>query len=320
MSGRETKRRAVVLFNPIAGTGRGEALASQAVDVLTADGWTVERLPTRAAGGAEDVVRERAERVDLIVVAGGDGSIRETIAGLGDRSREVPVAILPCGNANVTARELDVPRRGTDALALLRTGEPRRIDVGRADGALFLAMVGIGWDARTVGNLARLRQTRIGRVWYRLWADSVYVVAGLLALFVRRRDQLQVEVDGRPPSRTYCATLIANFRCYGKGWSMVPDADCASGRLHFQARKRFGVPFLACQLGAALLSRRSPRFVSDYADGRRIVVRAERPFRVQVDGDDHGFMSQVEVEVDPGAAFIIAPSGTSPGPSSLPRP
>jgi diacylglycerol kinase family enzyme len=300
-------RRAAILFNPVAGSGRADSLASRAAKLLEADGWTTQQLATRPTGGAEDVAREVADRVDLVVVAGGDGSIRETIAGLGRHSRRVPVAILPCGNANVTARELEVPRSRSGALELLRRGEPKQVDVGRADGVLFLAMVGVGWDARTVHNLDRLRKSRLGRTWYRVWADSAYVVAGLLALFVRRRDHLQIEVDGRPGTRSYCAALIANFRCYGKGWSMVPDADCASGRLHFQARKRFGFPFVAWQLLAAFARRAVPRFVSDYGEGRTVTVHADRPFRVQIDGDDRGAFTRIEIEVDPGAALIVAP-------------
>jgi diacylglycerol kinase family enzyme len=153
-----------------------------------------------------------------------------------------------------------------------------------------------------------MRRTRLGRWWYRVWADSAWFVAGLAALFVVRRNRLLVCADDSPLPASYCAVLVANFRCYGKGWAMVPDAHCASGRLHFQARKRFGAPFVAWQLVAAMLRRRTPRFLSDHGDARRVTVRAERPFFVQADGDERGSFVEVEIEVEPAAARILAPS------------
>lgn len=300
--------RAAIVFNPIAGSGYATRQAERAAELLRSDGWQVELLATKGPGDAEPLARSVAQRVDLLVVAGGDGSIREAIAGLGPEARRVEIAILPCGNANVVARELNVPRDAEGSLRVLREGAPRTIDLGRAGEHLFLAMVGIGWDARTVRILSRLRRTRIGGWWYRLWADSAYLFAGLAALFVRRRDRFEIVVDGRPSPQRYCAALIANFRCYGKGWAMVPDAGCASGRLHFQARKRFGAPFVAWQLIAAMLQRRVPRFISDHDAGTEVVVRAERPFLVQADGDEHPATAELVVRVEPGAARVRVPS------------
>ncbi len=300
-------RRAAVVYNPVAGAGRAQALAEQAARILEEDGYTVERLATPGPGGAEALAREHAHAIDLLVVAGGDGSIREAIAGLGPESRRVLVAVLPCGNANVVARELRVPLQPDAALALLRGGEPRPIDLAYLNDELFLAIVGIGWDARTVHWLARLRRTRLGSFWYRVWADSVYFFAGLLALFARSPAGLRIIADGRPAPRPYRTAFLANFRCYGKGWAMVPDADCASGLIHYQARKRAGFWFIAWQLVAAMLRKRTPAFISDYAHGGEIVVESDRPFPVQVDGDDRGVMTRIAIRVEPGAARVVGP-------------
>jgi diacylglycerol kinase (ATP) len=300
-------RRAAILFNPISGAGRAADAARRAEATLSDTGWTVERVATTGPGAAESLARERAHSIELLVVAGGDGSIREAIAGLGESSRQVPIAIVPCGNANVVARELGVPLETEDALELLHSERTRSIDVGRANGELFLAMVGVGWDARTVHNLSRMRRSRLGQLWYRLWADSAYLAAGLAALFARTQ-RLRLTVDGRQSPLPYYAALLANFRCYGKGWTMAPDADCASGRIHFQALKRSGFVFIAWQLIAAMLHRRTAGFISDHGDGRAIAVEADRPFHLQIDGDDRGTVARLEVEVSPAAARVLAPA------------
>ncbi len=304
-------KRAALLYNPVSGTGRAGAAATRAEAALRAAGWQVERLETTRPGHAETLARDCAASIDRLVVAGGDGSIREALTGLGEEARRVAVAVVPCGNANVVARELGIPLDPAAALALLEAdaedSEVRRVDLARANGSLFLAMVGLGWDARTVHGLARLRQTRVGAAWYRLWADSLWFVAGLLALFVWRRERLQLEVDGVALPRHYCAAVLANFRCYGKGWSMVPDARPDSGALHYQARKRFGVPFVVCQLLAAVFARRTPAFVSDHGAGRRIRVQATRNFGVQIDGDPAGTTRDLVVEIEPAAACFVVP-------------
>jgi len=301
-------KRAAVLYNPVAGAGFAARQARRAKSLLAEDGWTVELLATQEPGGAEALARSLADRVELLVVAGGDGSIREAMTGLGDATRRVTVGVLPCGNANVVARELGIPLDAEGSLAVLRSGRPRPIDLGRLGSELFLAIVGVGWDARTVHLLDRLRHTRLGRAWYRWWADSAWFVAGLLAMLLPRRgERFEVHSDGSPGPRAYRAALVANFRCYGKGWSMVPDAGCSSGRLHFQARKRGGPLFVAWALVAAMLRRRTPAFISDHGAGARVVVRSELPFLVQVDGDPRAATTELEVRIDPAAASLLAP-------------
>ncbi len=300
-------KRAAIIYNPVAGSGRAISMTERAREILEALDFAVECVPTNRPGDAEPLARARARAIDLLAVAGGDGSIREAIAGLGEESRRVPVAILPCGNANVVARDLRVPLDADGALEVLRSGAATPIDLGRIGSELFLAMVGIGWDARTVRHLSRLRRTRIGGWWYRLWADSVYFLAGLAAVFVWPPARIRITVDEQAVGPPYCAVQIANLRCYGKGWAMVPDAHRASGRLHFQARKRAGPLFILWQLLAAMFGRRTPRFVSDHGHGFRVVVQADRPFAVQTDGDDRGSFTRVEIEIEPSSARVLAP-------------
>lgn len=300
-------RRAAVVYNPVAGARDAARLAGQAQTVLEREGWQVALHATSGPGAGEPLARSLAESIELLVVAGGDGSVREAIAGLGAHAARVTVAVLPCGNANVAARELGIPLSPKAALDVLRTGRVRAIDLGRVGDDLFLAMVGFGWDARTIRILARLRGTRLGGWWYQAWADSAYFVAGFAAVLARRRQRFRITADGRAADAGYCGGLVANFRCYGKGWAMVPDASATSGRLHYQVRKRAGPLFIAWQLIAAMFRRRTPAFVSDYGDAREITVAADHPFPVQVDGDDCGSFGEVRIRVEPGAARLLAP-------------
>jgi diacylglycerol kinase family enzyme len=311
---------AVVLFNPVSGKGRAAAASELAAAHLRDAGYSVETVTTRPDTGAAQVAAEAADRAQLLVVAGGDGSLREAIEGLGDAAARIRIALVPLGNANVVARELGIPLATPAAIAGLTDAGTRALDVGRvtlhtAQGVrpplLFLGMVGIGWDASIVRRIDRIRRSKLGRRWYGLWADSVYFVAGCLASLRRQPCDLQLFVDESPLPRLFRAVLSCNTRTYGKGWSMTPDASVDDGRLDYQARKRSSFPWLVWHLLAAMVTARSPAAVSDYGSGRQLRVSSGRALPVQVDGDDRGDATTIEVSLRAEPARIVCPSGAA---------
>jgi diacylglycerol kinase family enzyme len=303
---------AVVIYNPVAGGSRGEIASLRAEHYLEAAGFRVERIPTEDRAGATPIARRVASRVDRLVVVGGDGSVREAIEGLGEARNHVPIGIVPQGNANVVARELDIPRDVEGASRVAASGTARKMDLGLAKSdagqTLFLAVVGIGWDASTVRSIDRVRHSAIGRLWYRTWADSVYVASGLVEAFRPRQSRFAVTVDSSGKDVSYCAAFLCNLRTYGKSMAVTPDAGPTTGRIHIQGRKRATPADLVWQLASASAGRRSPSFISDYDDGERIEVRAiGRDFPVEIDGDYWGRASRLDVTILPAGVGILTP-------------
>jgi len=298
---------AVIIYNPVSGSGRGEEVSAATERRLSLAGWQVERRATQDERGATPIAAEVANRVDFLIVVGGDGSIREAIVGLGDSAKSVDIGIVPVGHGNVVARELGISRDSSEAIEALTTGSPVPVDVAFADSELFLAMVGVGWDALVVDYVNRLRQTRIGSLWYRRWADSVYFVAGIAAVCKVGLPRVRISSDRKPGTRGYCAVILSNFRTYSKSWSMTPEAHFQSGRIHYQARFRSLFVFVAWHVIAALLGRNSPAFISDYGEGDTIRLEGDEPFPIQVDGDFRGYAKELSVTVHPGAVRIVVP-------------
>jgi diacylglycerol kinase family enzyme len=96
-------------------------------------------------------------------------------------------------------------------------------------------------------------------------------------------------------------------RTYAKGWSVTPRAHHESGKLDYQGRKRALFPWVVWHLCAAAVRKHTPAFISDYGTGARIVLEAEEPVPVQVDGDFRGFEKRLELGVLPAAVKIVAP-------------
>ncbi len=307
----EPMPEAFVIYNPISGRGLGEGIAESVAERLRSRGFKVECLPTRNRQGAMPLAREVAKRAERLVVVGGDGTLREAIDGLGEQRSRVPIGVVPTGNANIVARDLGIPDDFEAAIEAAVDGEPVDIDLGlvRCDAfeEVFLVVVGVGWDAITVERLDRLRHTRWGGRWYRIWADGLYVLVGLLAAFRLGAERFRMTLDGVLQRRLYCAAYLCNLPTYAKGMAMAPDARRDSGVLHVQGRKRSGPLFVVWHLIAAQLRRRSPAFLSDYSEARQIELRGDAPFSVQVDGDARGRTAWLELSIQPAAVRIFAP-------------
>ena len=148
-------RRAAVIYNPIArGLARHKHLLQRTTGLLAQQGIKASLIATTAPGSAGIQVRQQIQGgCDLIVVAGGDGTINEVIDGM--LHTNVPLAILPGGTANVLAREVHLPIHVAKAASAISNLRPIRVAVGsmKTDGnppRPFVCMVGAGLDAEIV--------------------------------------------------------------------------------------------------------------------------------------------------------------------------
>src|SRR5271169_6342338 len=180
-------RQILVIFNPAAGRERPHAKRlGRVVAELERRGCTVTILPTGAPGDAEQLAREADPAFDLIVAAGGDGTVNEVANGIFAASR--PLAVLPLGTGNVLANEISLSRDPRLLAQVIADGTPKPIWPGRAGDRLFLAMIGVGFDAEVLGALDPYLRRRIGKLGY-IWAI-------LLCLWRYRRAEFVVGIEG----------------------------------------------------------------------------------------------------------------------------
>jgi diacylglycerol kinase (ATP) len=104
-----SSRRAAIIYNPVARTlARNLRALRDAPEILAASGIEAQLVPTTAPGSAGQQARQQIQSgCDLIIAAGGDGTVNEVIDGM--LHSTVPLGILPGGTANVLARELQLP-------------------------------------------------------------------------------------------------------------------------------------------------------------------------------------------------------------------
>jgi YegS/Rv2252/BmrU family lipid kinase len=287
-----------VIINPVAGGRRSLApdervrLAEQAL----ARHQIMGRVElTRAAGHGTELARQAvADRCELVVAWGGDGTINEVASELVGTG--TPLGIVRAGSGNGLARELGIPAHPDQALDVALTGRDRAIDAGEIEGRRFFNVAGIGFDAAMAADFNRLGGERRGPIRY------TGVVAR--ALFGYRAAHYSIEVDKRRLETDALLVAIANLSQYGSNAVIAPGARPDDGLLDVMVVGKRGVA------GRIWLVVRAFNNTIDRAAGvarlpaTRVVVRADQPILFHVDGEPHQGGTTLEARVRPAAIRV----------------
>lgn len=316
-AGRPTKRRMLIIVNPYA-TTVSDRLKSLVVYALQGR-YEVEAVSTEAQNHATEIGREAVNGgYDVVVAFGGDGTLNEVANGLA--GTDIPVSILPGGSTNVVARTLGIPNDVVDAtehlLGCADRFEPRKIDLGIANGRRFVFACGAGLDAtaaQRVDSRPRMKH-RFGPYFY-TWA----AVRGFYSRYLRDPIEMSVECDaGSSRGITAICQNSDPFTYFGGAQVRVcEDIAIDSGSLSLAVLRRAAqrdVPFIAARALGSGSTASNHRQIDHFAGlGEARIESASRDgdgawrqFPVEVDGDYIGEHGELDLSVDPGALRVIA--------------
>ncbi len=315
-----TPPRAAIIVNPA--KANVSKLRSAIARAEAAGGWAESlwlETTTEDIGHAQ--TREALDAgVDLVVAAGGDGTVRAVAESLSGSAASF--AIIPSGTGNLFARNVDLNSLSVEeAVRVAFAGVDRPIDLGmiefeRPDGERrkhgFLVMAGLGIDAQMVANTNPELKKRVG------WL--AYVDAIARSLRDPRRIRLRAQLDDRPPrATTVHSLLIGNCGMLPGHITLLPDAKLDDGRFDVVTLRPSGF-FGWMRVWVALVwengvLRRSTvgRKMMDgdrrvrvlrYLQGENLKVRLERPDQMEIDGDSIGEVIAFRAWVEPGALTL----------------
>ena len=132
------------IYNPIAGTGQIRSSLSYILEAFAATGLEITVHPTRSSKDAQEVMRTRGERYDLVVCCGGDGTLDEVAAGMLEGGFKIPVGYIPAGSTNDFASSLGIPKKLQSAAESIVRGEVYSCDVGRLNDGYFIYVAAFG--------------------------------------------------------------------------------------------------------------------------------------------------------------------------------
>lgn len=310
-TGLDAPLRAVVFANPVAANVDLDRLRVALDREFGAGTWQLVPTAGRDAflrDAEHALAAAAANGCGLVVVAGGDGTvsqIAERIHHLGVPISGMTLAIVPCGTANVLARELGIPTAIDDAVALAARPVRRvRLDAITLADRLFLTQVGVGLDAYMIHDTTRQSLQRFGRLSY---------LSNLARRAIGHRSRrFRIRVDGRWLRMRAWQVLVANASTLGTRplvWG--PDIDPGDGIVDlciFEVRR---VRDLANLLWKTLTGKVETSPHAHFIRVRRdLVIESRTPLPVQGDGECVGH-TPVELGVATDAIEVLA--GPDPG-------
>ncbi len=300
-------RRLLVITNPAAAAGQAQRRVDALQPRLRRLNPDLHSVATTASGHATELARLAATEFDVVIAAGGDGTVREAASGLVSHTApRAALGILPIGTGNDVARQLGLT--GVDvALAALATGKARPLDVIEArwaassrpttQHALLFAAVGFAAD------LLRLTGPTVKRWFGKRFS---YSVGFFRALRRYRPPAMRVRADDREFSGPMFHVCAGNSEWAGGGaMRLSPGARPDDGRLEL---------CLIEALGRAEVLRRFPQLVRGtfpghpkvrYFPGRELEIDSHPPVPLALDGDVVG-QTPATFRLLPGALRIVA--------------
>ena len=217
-------KRARLIYNPTSGREEIRRRLPDILQRLERGGLETSTHATTGEGDATLAAAEAIERgFDLIIAAGGDGTLHEVINGMAEKASGPPLGILPLGTTNDFARALSIPRNWRAACDLIVRNHTREIDLGKVNDRYFINIAGGGSMTELTYEVPSKLKTMLGQL--------AYYMKGLEKLPWLRPIELIVQSGERTLHDEVMLFLICNSNSVAGFEKLAPDASLNDGLL-----------------------------------------------------------------------------------------
>ncbi len=294
--------RLLIVQNPVAGRHK-RSHVERVTAALRQRGINAAIYETQGPGDAMTALPKMVSNFDIVVAAGGDGTVNEVLNGM--RDSDATLGIIPCGTTNVLAIELGLPTKPEAIAAVLAGDVTRNIHVATVNGRHFGMMVGIGYDAWVVAGINIALKKKIGKLAY------ILSIMQQLKNFGSR--QYQVEIDG---NTHIAASVVATLgQHYAGSYILARDARLDQPVIDIvliqtQQLRHFLLMLLALPLGMAgklpfirIVQGKRVR-VAPYPANQQPALRES----LQADGDTAGYLP-ADIRIIETPIRVLVPKG-----------
>ena len=294
------------IINPIAGTNLRVLSEKIILKFFPEQEYDLQIFTTTHAGHASEIAKQLVgENVDIIAVAGGDGSVNEVGSVL--RGTSTALGIVPIGSGNGLAHHLTIPLNIEKALLLIKKGYQIPIDIGIAKchtfgEKCFFSNCGFGFDSETIHAYDNTKMRGI----------FTYLFMMIKSFTTLKPKRVRICFKGYDNYLHPFVFTVANSSQYGYKIAAVPSASVTDGFLdtllipdtNFFRILRYGIYSLSNQTNAI-------KQVAEYYQAKEIRVEFEKETKFQIDGEPFLVNNELQISIDPKSIHMIVPEQES---------
>lgn len=210
----EKNKKALLIVNPCSGRNKSRAGTFEIVDGFSNSDIEFSVHTTTCQGDATNIVKRELADHDLVVCCGGDGTLNETINGVMDMPRRVPIGYIPAGTTNDIASSLGIPTDFTKATQLIINGEPNDYDIGLFNNRYYSYVASFGAFSKASYVTSQKMKNIFGR--------AAYIAAGVADVKNIHNIKMRVEYDGGVIEGKFVFGTVSNSLSVG-GFIKLPD-------------------------------------------------------------------------------------------------
>lgn len=289
-----SKKKVLFIINPRAGVDRVKALQEDIDHYIDHDLFSIKLVYTEHAKHGVALAREGvAKGANLVVAVGGDGSVNDIVHGL--YGSDVAMGIIPKGSGNGLARSLKIPLDQREALKRLNKFSVKHIDVGSADGHLFVSNAGVGFDTVVTKKFEHSQKRGF----------KAYISIILKSIWSYEPKLWQVEADGAYFETQSFMLTAANAIQLGYGFKVAPEADITDGYFELVNIKKFP-KILASNIAIRAFTGgiKSSPYVS-IKRAKNIKISHPNLKQLQIDGESLSCSSEILIKMMPKQLKVL---------------
>ncbi|WP_059104501.1 diacylglycerol kinase [Shouchella shacheensis] len=278
-------KTARLIYNPTSGREQIRKNLAYVLERLEQAGYETSTHATQEEGCAKRAARSAAEHgYDLVVAAGGDGTIFEVVNGLADLEKRPTLGIIPAGTTNDFARSLGISREIEKACDVLCDGHSEPIDIGRNNDKYFTSIAAAGSLTELTYEVPIKLKTMVGHL--------AYYLKGIEKLPQIKPTPVRIEYDGKLFEGEIMMFLVANTNSVAGFEKLCPDASMQDGMFDFIIVQKTSFPEFLHLASLALRGEHINHAKVMYVKANRIKVQVigGAEMQINLDGERGGIL------------------------------
>lgn len=291
-------KKLLFIVNPRAGKTKSTAPLFDAVAAFSRAGYLVRVFVTEAGGQARDIAAKWGGQYDLVVCAGGDGTLNETISGLMQLEQRPPLGYLPNGSTNDFAASLHLHTTVATAARAVAGGIPYSLDIGRHNDRYFAYVASFGAFTRSSYSASQAAKNALGHF--------AYILEGLGDLDSLRPYRCAIDADGEHFEGDFIFGAVCNSTSLGGLLKLDPKhVSMNDGTLELLLLR---MPKTALDLQNLIAA--MTRMQYDYPGVifrhvKNVVLTTNENISWSLDGEYAASAPRVEIQCLPGAIELV---------------